>query len=213
MGKSTTKRSSASEPRKTLRAYPYHDYIHALGDFVHRFSAVESAVHNSILHHSKVKDGVARSVFSGVRIKDGTTFLRRLADVGEIDAAEWSAMKPLLDHLNILTDRRNALLHYGADGIGEGAMAFVSNASRALTWDRVEAFPVTAKILRRMTHDINTIYLALSVRHSGRAWAYADAVLRRADRRRAEPWHYKPPAPVKSQTTRHGASAKRQRPQ
>lgn len=212
MAKRITKRYAASEPRKTLKGYPYHDYVHALGDFAHRFSSVELAVHNCVLHHSKVSNGVGRAVFSGVRIKEGISFLRRLADAGEITPAEWGEMKPLLEHLNTLTDRRNALLHYGAEGVGEGAMPFVSNSSRALTWDKVDGFPVTARILRRMTRDINTIFLALSVRHSGNGWAYTDVMRRSADRRRAQPWHYKSPSPKPNRPSQNGKSAKQRRP-
>jgi hypothetical protein len=211
MAKDTTERLSVRARRKLVKAHAYDNYVHALGEFVHCFSAVELAVHSCLYHHSKVSNEVRRAVFSGVRVKEGISFLRRLAEAGEINPEEWAKMKPLFNQLNILTDRRNGLLHYGADGVEEGT-PFVSNMSRALTWDKVEEFPVSARMLRRMTHDLNTIFFALSSRHSGEGWGYSNAALQRYDSRRARPWHYISPLPKQNQTRREGKFAKRQRP-
>lgn len=210
MAKGTTKNQPPRALKQLLRENLYDNYVHALGEFVHSFSAVEMAIHGCLCHHTKVSNEVQRAVFSGVRIKEGVSFLRRLAEVGEMDPGEWAMMKPLFDHLNVLTDKRNSLLHYGADGVKEGT-PFVSNTSRALTWDKVEEFPITARMLRRMSHDLKTIFFALSTRHSGEAWGYSDAALRYYDRRRARPWHYRFRLSKQSQSPRRGKSAKQPR--
>ncbi len=144
-----------------------HAYRLELGTFVDAFAKVETAMHLSLRWYTKSSAATARAVFSGVRTSEATGFLKRLAEVGEIDAVDWALLQPIVEQLGKINTVRNQLLHLGASGIAEGA-GHVTNSLRALTEDRVEKIPMNPDILRAMSLDLRKIYLHLLVSHMGR---------------------------------------------
>lgn len=205
-----TERRRTRALKKLSRERRYSSYFEALGEFVWAFAAAEFGIYCCLFHHTKVGTDTGRAVFSGVRAKEGIGFLRRLAQVHEIDAAEWVKLEPVLDHFSIITDKRNKILHHGVDGIEEGE-AFTSNIAVALTWERIEETPVRLGHLRQMTYDLYTICYALALRHSGPVRGYTKREIPRAERRSNEPWSYTPPPPKQNRRPQRDKSAGRRR--
>lgn len=197
MADDTTEKKPSRAVKKLWERRRYDNYFRMLGEFVHCFTTAEIAVSSCLAHHAKVSAEVYRATYSGVRTKEGISFLRRLAEVEEIAPDEWQLLKPLLDHLTVINGVRNKLLHHGADGIAEDEQAFISNLRTALTWDRLEEFPVPVAHLRDMIFDLNTIFFAISHRHSGDGWGYRKRDRPRLEKRSNEPWWYKSPAPTR----------------
>jgi hypothetical protein len=121
--------------------------------------------------------------------------LKRLADAGAMERADWDDLAPTLDQLNFINSLRNDILHHGANWVAEGR-GTVTNAMMALTEERITSFAISPAILDDMTADLRKIILHMLVRHAGRPAPKApynrqwiDSVLR-------EPWRYtQPPSP------------------
>jgi hypothetical protein len=144
------------------------EYRLALGTFVEAFAQVEAAIFYALSYHAKTRHPIAKALFSGTRVETAAGFLRRLADADLIEAAEWQQLEPVLAQLHHVNDIRNAILHYGAQGIAAGRRAFVADGLRALTVEKMRVFPISADILADLTYDCHKIYRHLIVRHSGR---------------------------------------------
>jgi hypothetical protein len=93
MADDTTGKKPSRAVKKLWERQRYDNYFQALGEFVHCFTTAEHAVSSCLLHHAKVNTDVYRAVFSGVRMKEGISFLRRLSEVGEIDPREWEKVE------------------------------------------------------------------------------------------------------------------------
>jgi hypothetical protein len=179
------------EGRKRLRQYNA-----ALGSFVQSFARVEHGMHRALRWYAKVDVETARAVFSGVRAMEASGYLRRLADIGGIEASEWARLNPLLAQLKAINDVRNILLHYGAENIAEGE-GIATDIRTALLPERARAFPVSATILWNMSTDLSVIYTALLLRHVGHPAQPSDRLTRWLERTLRKPWQYKPPLPPK----------------
>ena len=142
-------------------------YRLALGEFVNFFAKIESAMFYVLLWHTKTKAPIGKAIFSGTRVETASGFLRRLADVGSIEAAEWAKLEPAIAQLHTINEVRNTLLHHVTQGVEEGR-AFVTDALRALTIERMRVYPISPGILDAMAYDCRKIFLHLIVRHSGR---------------------------------------------
>jgi hypothetical protein len=158
--------------------------------------------------HAKTRHPIAKALFSGTRVEAASGFLRRLADADLIENAEWEQLGPVLAQLRYVNDIRNAILHYGAQGVAAGR-ALVADALRALTPERIRAFPISADILADLTYDCHKIYRDLIVHHSGRPALIGkhpelEAVLNSA-------WRYKPPQQAPSRP-KENKSRSRRRP-
>jgi hypothetical protein len=163
-------------------------YHQALGCFVDSYAHVELLTFLALRWHTKTSADIARAVFSGVRVNEALGYFRRLAEIGAIDAKEWSALSPVVDQLKTINQRRNDILHHGADGVASGE-GVVSNQAMALKLDRIQSFPISPEILDDMTADLHKITAHLLTRHLGRPSLRGkhpelDAVLSRA-------WQYK----------------------
>jgi hypothetical protein len=168
-----------SQPRAKLRNIPIpaaatdegkarlNDYWLALGEFIDNFAGAERTMHRVLRWHTKTLDKVARSVFSGVRIDTARGYLRRLADAGMIEAAEWTEMAPVLAQLQVINDVRNLILHYGSHGVAEGK-GFATNAEIAHTDATIKATRISPGIIRAMSADVHKIRIHLMVCHMGR---------------------------------------------
>src|SRR2546427_4943255 len=96
------------------------EYRLALGTFVDAFAKVESGMFYVLLWQTKTKTTVGKAIFSGTRVETASSFLRRLADVGSMDAEEWAQLEPVITQLHIINEVRNTLLHHVTQGVEEG---------------------------------------------------------------------------------------------
>jgi hypothetical protein len=184
-------------------------YWLALGKFIDAFAMTEIFLHFVLCHYAKVTGNVARAVFSGDRFAVVQGYLRRMSDVGVIGPKEWSDLEPLLTQLKAINDCRNTILHYGAEGIGEGR-GYATNAIMALTTDRIQMFPISDQILSDMTFDLRKILIHFYNTHMGRMrWPLGssseavDEILRSA-------WRYKLPQPSQNRPRQDSKKPKRE---
>src|SRR5271163_4409204 len=143
------------------------EYRLALGTFVEAFADIEAAMFYTASWHAKTRHPIAKALFSATRVEAAAGFLRRLAEAGLIEPAEWVQLQPVLTQLHHVNDIRNAILHHGAQGVATGR-ALVADVARALTPERIRIFPISTDILADLTYDCQKIYRHLIVRHAGR---------------------------------------------
>jgi hypothetical protein len=150
------------EGKKRLDAY----YL-ALGRFAHRFSLVELAVHIVLSHYASLPMTASRALLSGVRIDETRSRLSRLHEVQLISDADWADIEPIFAQLALINKCRNEIFHHGGSFIAEGR-GIVTNATTALTEERITGFEISPDILDDMTGDLRKILIRLHVRHMGR---------------------------------------------
>jgi hypothetical protein len=184
----------ANTPKPAAGKERLNAYYLALGCFTHRFAWVEEAVHTVLSHYAKLPPAAARALLSGVRVDETKNRLSRLHEVGLISDADWMDVEPMFQQLGIINNRRNEIFHHGASFIAEGA-GVVTNATMALTEERITKFDISADIIDDMTADLKKIFFHLYVRHMGQPQKHPklEEILR-------EPWRYKPQSvpPTKS---------------
>jgi len=191
----------ATAPNKDEEAQQrVRDYHEALGAFVDTFANVETAMHIALRWHTKTTLPTARAVFSGTRPDTAAQFFNRMAEVGIIGSTEWAEFKPVIEQLMKINGARNLILHHGATAIREGR-GFVTDAVRALTFNRIKYIPISPEILRYMTRDLLKIFVRLGIRHSGHPQSHdpSDPVVH--DMLHGA-WQYTPSAPP--QTPKEG---------
>jgi hypothetical protein len=192
--------AETEEGRQRLSVY----YL-ALGRFAHRFALAELGVHFVLRHYAGMKDGVARALLSGVRVRDTKSKLSRLHAVGVVPDDKWSELTFLFDQLSIINTARDEIFHYGAVNIAEDD-GLVTNAVVALVEDRITAFKISVESLDNMTADLRKILVHFRLSHMGKPqlkglhptlneilrapWRYKhEQVHQRKDQKRASPNH------------------------
>jgi hypothetical protein len=84
-------------------------YYQALGKFVDTFANVEEILFLYLrVGWSSLRHG--KSHFSGVRIHDAVSFIKRIAEVGKAELS--AALDDVLSQLLIINDVRNLILHH-----------------------------------------------------------------------------------------------------
>jgi hypothetical protein len=180
-------------------------YFKSLGVFVHVFAEVETMMLVTLALLSGINDQAAPALFSGVRVEQGSGFLRRLYEAygNPIDPELDDALKQLA----VLNTARNDLLHYG--GFGSGDDRVVSTHRAAHTVDRIREFPVSSSVLDGMSEDLAEIMRALASAIERRCHPW-----KKLRRREYSPraWRYKPPQPVPRPDKSRDKPSKRSRP-
>jgi hypothetical protein len=132
-------------------------YYGTLGLFVHSFAHAEGWLFMYLCRVAEVDEDTARAIFSGVRVHDPVSFIKRIAEVrneplsNEFDEA--------LSQLLIINDVRNHILHHSMhqETIGGKTTRIISNRHRALTPDRRREMLVSEDILGNLCDDLETI--------------------------------------------------------
>jgi hypothetical protein len=162
------------------------EYYSELGRFIHRFAVVEAALQVTLWHYAKTSPPIARAVFSGARVDGAISFIKRIIQVQDPGQDAKQDLEEIFAQINVINGVRNLIVHFGAT-FGE-TEATTSNSLLALTPDRIQRAPVSAKILEDMNFDLTTILSRL-------VGAHTEGKRNRAnDFARQTAWHYKPPA-------------------
>jgi hypothetical protein len=66
---------------------------------------------------------------------------------------DWKDPEPIFQQLAIISGRRNDIFHHGASFIAEGE-GVVTNATMALTEERITKFDISPDIINDMTADL-----------------------------------------------------------
>lgn len=168
-------------------------YHLALGRFVDAFARLENLLRLVLFRYARTPHPIGPAVFSGARTRTIHSFLKRLAEVSMIAPNEWTILKPVLDQLAIIADKRDDILHYGGQAFGSGT-GFVTNALTTLNERTRKVFPISAPILTHMTFDCEKIILHLLAEHMGIGELRAALPPEQA-RMLQDAWQYKLPPP------------------
>lgn len=135
---------------------PHEKYYLMLGRFIQRFSSIEAAMQKLLSHYTDVSPTVARSIFSGVRMDQASSFIRRIHKARSIE------MHPILggalDQIGVINTARNYIIHYGAE-FDAGEPLYVSNQRVVNRPEETQRFPISISILDALTADIAHIQL------------------------------------------------------
>ena len=165
--------------------------FHALGRFVVNYARAEEAIQFVLWHYAKTHESIARCVFSGVRVKDGMSFIKKIAEVTGATTKTQRDLKDIFDQLGVITSVRNEIMHHGIQSIADGN-AFITNALLAYLPERLTIIPISPTDLDNMTADIRKIIVTLYVQHAGRPPLQSEENRRVIDEFVRAPWRYKP---------------------
>jgi hypothetical protein len=165
------------------------EYYEALGRFVDMFARAETALTLTLWHYAKTSPDIAKIVFAGTKIEQGSTYIKQVAAATGTPKELCDDLEDVLQQLGIINSARNSLLHYGAEpeSVAKGN-AIVSDALRAK--GEPTTFPISPTLLTQMTSDLHKIIGHLDLRHLGRAERYT--VLGNPT---LGAWQYKHPVP------------------
>jgi hypothetical protein len=129
-------------------------YYRALGEFVEAFADVEGDLFLYLYNLVGVDYNMARAVFSGVRIQETVSFIRRIIEIRPSKIPD--GLDEVLAQLLTINDTRNLILHHSVSGrYSKGHLVrSISNIDRALTPGRIKEIPISDKILNSMTVDL-----------------------------------------------------------
>jgi hypothetical protein len=175
----------------------YQAYFLSLGRFVPTFAKAETAIQYLLWYHAKTPENIAKSIFSGVRIKEGIGFVKRIGEATGAPPETKQELEILLKQLGNITDVRNHILHLGAQSIEDGN-AFVTNEFLAHMPDRVFSFPISPGVLDNMTADLRKIILTLHWRHMGKPKLLSHAHNQVFQSIASAPWQYTHRSPLQA---------------
>lgn len=137
-------------------------YLAALGGFVLAFAAVENTLQRLLTSETGVTSNIARAIFSGVRVDQAKTFVKRARSVNGKD--DDALVDRVFSHLSTINNVRNDILHFGPEELDfsdpENLQAVISNHRRAMP-GKGYSYVVSEPELRHMFDDLMVINLAL----------------------------------------------------
>lgn len=155
-------------------------------------------------HYAKTPTPIARSIFSGTRMEQAISFVKRIFEATNKPVP--AELEGILDHLLVINKKRNEILHYGAISIAEGSGS-VTNALRALTPGKVKGFPISSEILTDMTEDLRKAILHLHATYMGRPKLKGKHPT--LEKILLAPWRYKSPVPMNNLRRKSGNRQKK----
>jgi hypothetical protein len=159
-------------------------YFAELGRFMHDFAAIEVTLQGVLAITVDTPHETSRAVFSGVRIDQAQSFLRRLAESRGEPLSQY--LVRAFPQLKAITATRNNIAHFGARF--DGPEIVVSNQIISMPGKEVVT-PVSGEILIDMRIDLNTIHYCLMAH----LWHRSNAETPPFENLALEPWRYKLP--------------------
>jgi hypothetical protein len=137
------------------------EYHSSLGSFVDQFSSAEKELQLTLQSFSKMKPKAAKAVFSGTRVADGVSLIKRLMEVKPLKSKKKQTLLiDVLDQLKAINDARNLILHYGGQW-QDGHTWLVTTESVAHTERTVRELKLTLPRLAEMRGDLIKIRMHL----------------------------------------------------
>lgn len=184
-------------------------YMACLGWFVHALAGAESMLFRLLVEKCGLKLETGAAVFSGTRMKPAMDSLNRLFE-SEGMALEKDALSRPFKHLSEISGVRDDILHFGTDEDDGGL--FVSNATKKHIPERATRRTVSAEDLFAMVRDLQEIELHFVASMFRTRKPRDKKTIALYTRRLAEPWWYKPHAPVPRQDSGRQKNRARKRP-
>ncbi len=139
---------------------PYERYYLALGMFIQRYAGIEARLQALLWRYAEVPPEVARSIFSGVRVDQAVSFIKRLHKSRGIEMHPM--MIDTLDQIGVINAARNLTIHYGAE-FDKGEPQFVTDQRISNRPEDARWFPISVKALDALTADIKHIHLRINL--------------------------------------------------
>lgn len=137
----------------------YGAYWMALGEFAYYFSKVEYAMMRTLIIFTRVREPIAKAVYSGTRIRTAISFIRRASEeTGKTIPAE---VDEAFSKIAMINTQRDRLFHYGFE-IDENENAFVSDLDRNITSKAINE-PIGVEDLKNLSRDTVTCWARLVV--------------------------------------------------
>jgi len=149
---------------KTKNPYSRDRYWRSLGKFVDAFADVETGMHILLWEQARIPYEVSQALHSGVRIKEAMKLVRRIGEVYPLSEATQADQDYIFAQLNLITDLRNDILHYGARPFGPGEF-IVTNWITALGKNRLRQRILSSSALLDLARDLRKIQIHLIERH------------------------------------------------
>lgn len=131
-------------------------YYHELGRFIEEYAELEQAISGLLWSFAKVSTPVARAIFSGTRAEAAVQNINRILDVRKDKKEFKDNLLPLTIQLGHITAARNLIIHHETRRKNDRVVS-VTNRRVALDKKRLRERPMSTKILRRMTADLEKI--------------------------------------------------------
>lgn len=129
------------------------DYHRALGEFLHEYSGLEAVMFWALTHYAGVRWEIGRAIFSGVRVEQSISFIKRVMEVADPGDERRTELIEIFRHLSAINETRNSLIHYGSfvtDDMGR----ITSNVRVAHITKRIKDRPASLELLQAMTADV-----------------------------------------------------------
>jgi hypothetical protein len=170
------------------------EYFEALGRFVESYANVEQSISGALWSFSGLKSPIARALLSGVRAEGAGQYLSRIFEVKRVKREIKQEFETINTQLLHITKVRNLLHHH--ETLHRKNARFVTNKRVALNRKRLRKHPISAKILKRMTDDLDKIaaHFTLLVFRNDRVSSKQLAIAKHVFARELDAsWRYKPP--------------------
>ena len=182
----------------------HKNYWLALGRFIHAYALTERETFTLLLEKAGVSRPMAQALFSGSRVKNTMSLLKRIADVrGQAVPAN---VTRAMDQLGHITGARDKIVHHGAT-IHDGAFT-VTDKHRTIPRQAYEQ-PFPPETINEMTDDLETIGASFYTWLCGPNGEGFDASGVSWNDRALAPWRYTPPEQAGPQQPRRGKNPKR----
>lgn len=139
---------------------------------------------------SELSDPVARSVFSGTRLRTSMDFINRIYEAtGKTDKKV--KLYYYFSQLASINTMRDDIVHYGVSFTGEEGKLRFTNWRSAHIQSKFKNFSINAQLVDRMHDDLQTIILGVIIIIQGDVMATEDR--ERLQNLLPSTWQYKPP--------------------
>jgi hypothetical protein len=183
-------------------------YWQSLGRFISVYSKLEANLQTALWHFSGTPPEIARSVFSGTRVDQALSSIRRIGEAQKWSDAKMERWSKISQQVSIITKVRNDIVHYGATFDGEKHQ--FSNELLAHTPETLRQYDVSAAVIDDLALD--TIHLIGHVVMFAWGLEIPPHVAKKFEGALGFAWRYKPTAPKHPQNKHQKPRSKRPPP-
>jgi hypothetical protein len=177
-------------------------YMAPLGWFVHAFASAESMLFRLLVEKSGLSASEGAAVFTGLRMKAAVDALNRLFEAKGMELEKDALSRPF-KQLGEINSVRDDILHYGTEETDDGEL-FVTNREKRHLPERSTTRQVSISDLIRMTYDLREIEVHFVASMFRTAKKRDHRMIALYTQRLADPWSYRPRAPVPHRSSGRG---------
>ena len=138
-------------------------YFVSLGRFITRFSNTEKVLNHVIHKYSKIEWEMAKALIMPIRVENAITSINRIIYARKLRGPKIEELKAIMRQLGHINSARNAIVHLGVSTKADSRGRFWSTNINYAPKSRIKRFPMSIKILDRMSDDLIIINFKLLV--------------------------------------------------